>query len=235
MGVKVGYGQYCPLAMSAEFLCNKWTILLFRELLFGSSSFNDLSRGLPRMSRTLLSNRLKELVDIGLVTRHQNRNNNQVDYTLTQAGTALGPVVFSMAQWGQEWLQVEPSVKNVDVDFLMWDIRRNTNPLPELPNPFVVHIFLTDVVENKSDHWLIFENGDVDLCHIDQNLKIDVTMEISAQKLTKVWMGWEDFSAAIKDGSLKLKGHKKYTDIALNWLGQSSIAHIKKQPVELRV
>ena len=107
-----------------------------------------------------------------------------------------------MAQWGQEWLQVEPSVKNVDVVFLMWDIRRNTNPLPELPNPFVVHIFLTDVVENKSDHWLIFENGDVDLCHIDQSLKIDVTMEISAQKLTKVWMGWEDFSAAIKEGSL---------------------------------
>ncbi|WP_339673169.1 helix-turn-helix domain-containing protein [Dasania marina] len=235
MNSKIRYGQYCPLAMSAEFLCNRWTVLIFRELLFGSSAFNDICRGVPRMSRTLLSNRLKELIEIGLITHHKKQVGGHAEYLLTDAGKALETVVFSMAQWGQEWLKIEPSVEDVDVDLLMWDIRRNTKPLAELPNPFIVHFFLTDVPDNKSEHWLVYEDGEVDLCHIDQDFASNVIIEVAVKKLTKVWMGWEDFEAAKKSGSLKLKGPKKYTDIALSWLGQSSVAHIKKQARELRV
>lgn len=229
------YGQYCPLAMSAEFLCNRWTLLLFRELLFGSTNFNDLSRGVPRMSRTLLSNRLKELCAIGLITRHEKRSTGHVDYLLTPAGKALEPVVFSMALWGQEWLEIEPSVENVDVNFLMWDIRRNVKQHPILPDPFIVHFFLTDMPENKSEHWLVFEANDVDLCHVDRNFAVDVDIQVSAQKLTKIWMGWEEFDDAIKDHSLKLIGPEKYTTLATQWLGNSSVAHLKKRSPNLRV
>jgi len=224
------YGQYCPLAMSAEFLCNRWTMLVLRELLFGSTGFNDISRGVPRMSRTLLSNRLKELVERGVIVRQQKQVISQIHYKLTEAGLALGPVVFSMAHWGQQWLEIEPSIKNVDVGFLMWDIRRNTVLLPELPNPFIVEFFLNDVVENKSNHWLIFEDDKVDLCHIDHGFEADVFIEVSAKKLTKVWMGWESFEQAIKDNSLKIKGPEKYTKLAVKWLGQSSVADVKKLP-----
>lgn len=229
------YGQYCPLAMASEFLCNRWTLLVFRELLFGATNFNDISRGVPRMSRTLLSTRLKELVNIGLITRHEKRATGQIEYVLTEAGQALESVVYTMACWGQEWLETEPSVENVDVGFLMWDIRRNINHHPILPDPFIVHFFLTDVVENKSEHWLIFENNEIDLCHINRGFLADVNIEVSAKKLTKIWMGWEDFNVAIKDKSLKLSGNKKYTDIAALWLGSSSVAHIKKRDEKLRV
>lgn len=229
------YGQYCPLAMSAEILCNRWTLLVFRELLFGSTNFNDISRGVPRMSRTLLSNRLKELVSTGLVVRHEKRSSGQVDYLLTDAGKALETVVFSMAQWGQEWLEIEPSVENVDVNFLMWDIRRNVKQHPMLPDPFVVHFFLTDVTENKSEHWLVFEDNQVDLCHVDRSFSVDVKIQVSAIKLTKIWMGWENFHAAIEDQSLKLDGPQKYTDLAALWLGNSSLAYLKKREKNLRV
>jgi DNA-binding HxlR family transcriptional regulator len=111
------YGEYCPLAMSAQFLCNRWTLLVFREMLFGSTNFNDISRGVPRMSRTLLSKRLKELVYIGLISRNEKKATGQVDYQLTESGKALEGVVFSMATWGQEWLETEPALENLDVGY----------------------------------------------------------------------------------------------------------------------
>ena len=229
------YGQYCPLAMASEFLCNRWTLLIFRELLFGSTNFNDISRGVPRMSRTLLSTRLKELVQIGLITRHEKRSTGQIEYILTQAGQALEPIVFTMASWGQEWLETEPSLENIDASFLMWDIRRNMNIHPVLPDPFIVYFFLTDVAENKSEHWLIFENNEIDLCYINRGFSVDVKVEVSARKLTRIWMGWDDFDLAIKDKLLRLSGNKEYTDIAALWLGSSSIAHIKKRDKKLQV
>ena len=229
------YGQYCPLAMASEFLCNRWTLLIFRELLFGSTNFNDISRGVPRMSRTLLSTRLKELVQIGLITRHEKRSTGQIEYALTQAGQALEPIVFTMASWGQEWLETEPSLENIDASFLMWDIRRNMNIHPVLPDPFIVYFFLTDVAENKSEHWLIFENNEIDLCYINRGFSVDVKIEVSARKLTRIWMGWDDFDLAIKDKLLRLSGNKEYTDIAALWLGSSSIAHIKKRDKKLQV
>lgn len=235
MNSKSQYGQYCPLAMSSEFLCNRWTMLILRELLFGSTGFNDISRGVPRMSRTLLSHRLKDLVERGIITRQQKLSGTQIHYKLTQAGLALGPVVFSMAHWGQEWLELEPSLENIDVDFLMWDIRRNAVPMSELPNPFVVEFVLDGVVENKRRHWLVFEDDKVDLCHIDHGFKVDVVITAALKKLTTAWMGWEDMDTIIKNGGIRFKGAKKYTDLALSWLGHSSVAHIKKRPEELRV
>lgn len=229
------YGQYCPLAMSAEFLCSRWTILILRELLFGSTGFNDISRGVPRMSRTLLSKRLKELVDRGVITRQQKTVSREVQYRLTEAGEALGPVVMGMAHWGQEWLEIEPSLENVDVGFLMWDIHRNAVPMKDLPNPFIVEFFLNNVDENKSTHWLVFEDDKVDLCHIDHGFTVDVQIDVSIEKLTKVWMGWEDMSEAIKQNQLKLKGKKTYTDLATTWLGASSVSHIKKRAVDQRI
>lgn len=187
------------------------------------------------MSRTLLSTRLKELVQIGLITRHEKRSTGQIEYILTQAGHALEPIVFTMASWGQEWLETEPSLENIDASFLMWDIRRNMNIHPVLPDPFIVYFFLTDVAENKSEHWLIFENNEIDLCYINRGFSVDVKIEVSARKLTRIWMGWDDFDLAIKDKLLRLSGNKEYTDIAALWLGSSSIAHIKKRDKKLQV
>ena len=118
MTYQSNYGQYCPLAMSSEFLCQRWTMLILRELLLGSNTFNDISRGVPRMSRTLLSSGLKEMVAIGIISRNK-KNNGHVEYSFTEAGKALEPVIMAMAHWGQKWLEVEPSIEKIDVSLLM--------------------------------------------------------------------------------------------------------------------
>lgn len=235
MEAKTSYGQFCPLAMAAEFLCQRWTMLVLRELLLGSSSFNDICRGVPRMSRTLLSKRLKELEERGLVKKTIKSNNRETKYTLTTSGESLSKVVFGMAEWSQAWLHIEPSLKNIDPDHLLWSIRRGAQPHPDLPSPFIVHIFLSDQTKAHQNAWLIFEDDEVELCIVDNDYDVDVQIEASAETLTKLWMGWQDFPDAIKKKEIILRGSAQYTSIAEQWFGHSRLASIKKQAMDLRV
>ncbi|WP_221934352.1 helix-turn-helix domain-containing protein [Aliiglaciecola sp. M165] len=235
MSSKTIYGQFCPLAMAAEFLCSRWTILIFRELLLGSRSFNDISKGVARMSRTLLSDRLKELTDRGLITKQLTGKSRHPQYQLTKAGEALRSVVFGMADWSQEWLQIEPSLDNIDADHLFWSLRRSAKPHPALPNPFVVHIYLSEQSKENQNAWLVFKDDEVDLCIIDHNFEVDVQIVATTRNLTKLYMGWSDFSGATKNKEVILRGPNRYTSIAQQWLGRSRLANIKKQPRELLV
>lgn len=229
------YGQYCPLSMAAEILCNRWTMLVLRELLEGSAGFNEISRGVPLMSRTLLMGRLRDLEAVGLVIREDHGAGKPVYYRLTAAGSALGKVVRTMAEWGQEWIDVEPSVQDVDTDFLMWDIRRNVRVLPEFPSRFVVRFHFPDAPEKKQEHWLIFESGEVDVCYIDPGYDVDVQIEANLKTMTKIWMGWQDFSTALRCGDLQIEGPRRFTTSASTWLGLSSLANVRKQPPDRRV
>ena len=232
MSTATKYGQFCPLAMAAEFLCNRWTMLILRELLLGSHSFNDISRGVARMSRTLLSTRLKELTERGILRKQLTSNGRHSEYHLTKAGEALSSVVFSMADWSQEWLQIEPSLENIDADHLFWSIRRSARPHSDLPDPFVVHIYLSDQAKEHQNAWLVFKNDEVELCIMDHNLKVDVQVEATARNLTKWYMGWDDYSEAIKNKNVILRGPNCYTSIAQSWLCRSRLANIKKQSRE---
>jgi DNA-binding HxlR family transcriptional regulator len=230
-----GYGQYCPLAMSAELLCNRWTMLLIRELLDGSTAFNEIARGVPLMSRTLLSNRLKELEAAGLVTRSGRPGGGKVTYRLSEAGQALGPVVRTMAEWGQSWIDVEPSLERLDADFLMWDIRRNVRRIAELPDRFVVQFEFKDAPDGKRQHWLIMTEQEIDLCHFDPGFEVDVFLETDLRTMTAVWMGWRDLSSATASDELSIHGNQRLTAMTPRWLGLSRLAQIKKQSAELRV
>lgn len=230
------YGQYCPLAMASELLCNRWTLLIIRELLHGSTTFNDISRGVPAMSRTLLSQRLKELEAAGTLScRHSARRGLKATYLLTPAGKALASVVRSMATWGQEWIDVEPSVREIDVRFLMWDIRRNVKPMPTFPRRFTVRFFFPDADEVLREHWLVIENDEVDLCYIDPGYEVDVEIEADLRTITMVWMGWENFAKAQREKKLRIWGNRTYVQSAKEWLGLSVLAGIRKRPEELRV
>jgi len=235
MESNVSYGQFCPLAMASEFLCKRWTLLVLRELLLGSESFNDLSRGLGRMSRSLLSKRLKELEKRGLIHKQTSSNQRETKYTLTTSGKSLSSVVFGMADWGQEWLHIEPSLEDVDADHLFWSIRRTAKSHPDLPNPFVVNIFLSDQPKTHQNCWLIFEEGEVELCIRDNDYVVDVQLEVSARDLVKIYLGWSSFSEAVEKGELILRGAKQLTDLTTKWFGFSRLADINKQPVDLRV
>ena len=112
------YNQFCPVAMAAEILCTRWTIVLLRELVAGSTRFNELRRGVPRMSPALLSKRLKDLEAAGIVARSQLAGDPALyEYTLTSAGKDLGQVVFAIGEWGQKWVTTEASLGKLDVGY----------------------------------------------------------------------------------------------------------------------
>ena len=120
------YNQFCPVAMAAEILGTRWTLLLLRELVAGSTRFNELRRGVPRMSPALLSKRLKDLEAAGIVTRRRLEADPELfEYRLTDAGNELGLVIEAVGAWGHRWIETEASLKNFNTTLLMWDMRRN--------------------------------------------------------------------------------------------------------------
>src|SRR3546814_160835 len=139
MTINASYGQFCPVAMAAEIVCTRWTPLVLRELLAGSTRFNQLRKGVPLMSPALLSKRLKELEEAGLIRRSQADPKIQ-EYLLTEAGEELEPLILALGFWGQRWVESQVSLKNLDPSPLMWDLRRHLHPTP-LPEPrFPIHI-----------------------------------------------------------------------------------------------
>ena len=123
------YQQFCPVSMAAEVLCSRWTIVLLRELICGSTRFNDLRRGVPRMSPALLSQRLKDLEAHGIVSRVAAKDDPSVfEYHLTRAGEELRPIIEAFGVWGQRWIDKDVSMKHLDAQLLMWDMRRRITP-----------------------------------------------------------------------------------------------------------
>ena len=131
--VSGSYAQFCPVAMAAEVICSRWTALVVRELLCGTTRFNDLRRGVPSMSPSLLSKRLKELEEVGVIISVPTETAGVVEYKLTEAGEDLRSVVMSLGTWGQRWVESSLSLKNLDPSLLMWDMRRNLDPKPLPP------------------------------------------------------------------------------------------------------
>ena len=128
------YKQFCPVAMASEVLCNRWTMVPLRELVAGSTRFNELRRGVPRMSPPLLSKRLKDLEEAGIVRRVASSTESGLfEYHLTRSGRELKPVVDAIGVWGQHWVEANPSLQNLDSDLLMWDMRRSLklSPMPK--------------------------------------------------------------------------------------------------------
>lgn len=228
------YGQYCPLSMAAEILGTRWTLLLLRELLEGSTQFNDIARGVPLMSRSLLSQRLKDLEIAGLLTRRAEGRGRPTHYSLTEAGRSLGPIVRGVAEWGQEWIDTEPSLQDVDTDFLMWDVRRNLRLPGDLSCPFVLHFRFPDGPEGKTDHWLVVEDGEIDVCYIDPGHEVNVSIEAAVKDFTRVWMGWLPVARAQDEGRLHIDGPPRFVRDVPAWLGLSSVSRIAKRPKEQR-
>lgn len=175
MAVKRGYGQFCPIALAAEILAERWMPLIIRELLCGSVRFNDLQRGVPRMSSALLARRLKELQFAGIVERRRGKGDG-FEYHLTPAGRELFPVVEKMGLWAQRWLRHDQiDSANLNPDLLMWDIRRNVaGCAPPRDRRYVAEFQLSGVPISRRRYWLVFEHGVVDLCYRDPGFDVDL-------------------------------------------------------------
>lgn len=220
------FGQFCPVAMGAEIFCARWTPLVLRELLSGSTKFNDIRRGVPRMSPTLLSKRLKELEKVGII---ETRGPGKSDYVLTPAGEDLRPVVMSLGSWGQRWVDSKLSLRNLDPSLLMWDMRRNLDPKPLPPKRCTVLFHYPDLEGPRRFWWLVIENGAVDLCLVDPGHEIDLTVKSSLRVMTAIWMGYTTVKAEIEARRLDVDGDPVIARSFDRWLGLSPFAREMKR------
>ena len=219
-----GYGQYCPLAKGAEVFAERWTPLILRELLRGATGFNDVHRGVPRMSRSLLSARLRKLETCGVLERC--RRETGVEYRLTEAGVALGPVISQLGQWGQQWYRTTFDSDELDVGVLMWDMRCTVDPKCFPPERTIVQFRFPEASRSLQDWWLVNENCEVDFCPFDPGSEVDLLVVTSLQTMTRVWMGDLALEVALRSGGIELSGPHDLKRRFAHWLHRSPYAHI---------
>ena len=224
------YKQFCPVAMAAEVLCTRWTVVLLRELVAGSTRFNDLRRGVPRMSPALLSKRLKDLEDAGIVVRVASRTEPGVlEYHLTPAGRELEGVIVAIGKWGQHWVEAQLSLENLDPGLLMWDMRRNLDPTPMPDRRSVIHFIYPEQPPARRYWWLVVEpDGDVDLCSVDPGFDVDLYATVDLRTMTAIWMGLTNVADSMAKGKLTLTGDRGLARDMQAWLGLSPFATEKK-------
>ena len=224
------YNQFCPVSMAAEVLCSRWTFIVLRELVVGSSRFNEIRRGVPRMSPALLSKRLKELEAAGIVSRRKIANEpGAFEYHLTEAGKDLKPIIEAVGVWGQKWVTTAATLKNLDPDLLMWDIRRNINPDPLPPRRSTIQFIFKDRPKAERNYWLIVEPGKpVDLCTVDPGFNVDLYLSTDLRTMTEIWMGYVTVARAKDDGRLTLTGDRQIETSLTAWLKLSTFAKIEK-------
>jgi DNA-binding HxlR family transcriptional regulator len=210
--------------MAAEILCTRWTMLVVREMIAGSTRFNDLRRGVPKMSRTLLSQRLKELEEAGIVERHPVPGGQGIhDYHLTPAGRDLVPVIEAFGNWGQKWVESRLTLGNLDPSLLMWDMHRNLDPTPLPPRRTVVQFWYPEVNPAQRAYWLVVEpEGEVDLCSIDPGFEVDLYVSTDLRTMTAIWMGLTTVSAARE--RIEFQGDREIARSMQQWLGLSPFA-----------
>lgn len=234
--VMTNYGQYCTVARGAEILGERWTPLVVRELLCGSTRFNQIHRGVPRMSATLLSQRLHKLEKVGVLQRV--RVEGGWEYVLTPAGEELRPIIMAIGHWGARWIGSRLKKNQLDAGFLMWDIRRFVQ-LDQCPSDrrVVIHFYLWDAIELEQRWWLVVVNGEVDLCREDPGHELTLIVESTLRSLTEIWTGDSDPATEIAARGLTIQGRERDARDLWRWIGQSAFAssrRVTKKPAPLR-
>ncbi len=197
-----GYGQYCPISRALDVLGERWSLLIVRDMLVGTTRFNDLARGLPRLSRSLLTKRLRQFERAGLVERIG------TEYLLTEAGRGLEPIVFGLGEWGARWMFGDPDPDELDAQVLVWwmHTRLDASVLPGRRQ--VLHIRFTD---DRRVFWIVIESGDPSVCMSDPGFEVDVTITSDVSSLYQVWLGRLPLKDAVRAGRLEFSGPSTFT------------------------
>ncbi len=196
------YGQYCPIARALDVLGERWSLLILRDMIVGTTRFNELARGLPGLSRSLLTKRLRQFERAGLVERVGTQ------YLLTEAGRALEPTVFGLGQWGAQWVFGDPRPHELDAELLVWwmHTRLDTSEFPGKRH--VLHIRFTD---DRRLFWVVIEAGVPSVCLVDPGFEVDVTITADVASLYEVWLGRTPLDDALRSGRLHFDGPRALT------------------------
>lgn len=192
-----GYGQFCPISRALEVLGERWSVLIVRDMLCGATRFNDLARCNPRLSRTLLAKRLRQLERAGIVEHVDDR------YLLTPAGKELETVVFGLGEWGARWQFDDPRTTELDPQLLMWWVHTRLD-FTGIPSPRTVFEFrFSDVTER---FWILRDAQGPSVCTFDPGFGVDATIETDLSTMYEVWLGKLDLRSAMRTGRVNVTG-----------------------------
>ena len=211
------YAQYCPIVRAVEVLGERWTLLIVRELLNGARRFNELSRGLPGLSRALLARRLRQLAAAELVTRADDGG-----YDLTPAGRDLQTVVFGLAEWGARHAFGHPRPEELDPETLMWWFHGRVDT-SDVPRRAVVQV---EIADRPRMFWLVIEPSDASVCYTDPGFDIDAVMRADLATLYRMWEGEIELLDAVRDGSITLTGPRWIVAGLPRWFLFSPVAPV---------
>lgn len=217
------YSQFCPIAMASEVICTRWTPLVIRELLCGSVRFNDIRKGVPKMSPSLLSKRLKELELAGVIRTVETARGTP-EYRLTEAGEELRPLVMGIGNWGQRWVESRLSLRNLDPSLLMWAIRRNFDPDPRPTRRCTIQFQYPELAELLRDWWLLVDADGTDLCRTDPGFDVDILITADLRAFTSVWMGITSLAHEMDTGAVTIDATPALEASMKSWLTGSVFA-----------
>ncbi len=222
------YGQYCPLALAAELLCRRWTVLVVSRLLDGCRTFNEIHQGVPRISPSLLSTRLTELEQAGILTRRKMQDTNRNIYEPTEACLELNDIIDGMAVWGQRWAR-DNELDDLDPAFLAWSmsLRMNTDAMPA--ERTVIEFEFSGTPTDFRRFWLVSNDGKIDMCLKHPGFDTDVLVRSDIRHFVEAWRGFRDLRKEIQSGRVKVLGAKPLARAFPDWLLLSGLAPHERQ------
>lgn len=212
-----GYGQFCPVAKTSELLSERWMPLILRELMTGSRRFGEIRNGLPTISTAMLTKRLRQLQEAGVVLRSPD-----AEYDLTEAGWELFPIIEAMGVWGQRWARSSYGPDDLDPGLLMWDVRKMLQPDGLRDGRTVVAFRFTRAPQGKGHYWLVVDET-VDLCLVDPGHEVDLWVKADLKALTQVWMGDLTMRQCLADSTIELIGPRALVRAFPDWFGRHPV------------
>ena len=207
--------DYCPIGTGLEVLGDRWTPLVIREMSMGATGFNEIHRGIPRISRTLLSQRLRTLEARGLLRREAGAQGRSVRYTFTDAGHELVPIIWSIGTWAARWLYTDPTEQHCDGQSLLWRMHQRADPanLPAMRT--VVHVILTG--NGHAEGWLDIDRDGMTVCKDDQGKDVDLVIQGDTGHMYKWLAGIAPFRELVTSGHVRLIGPSRMARAFPTW------------------
>ena len=221
------YNQYCPVARATEIIADRWTPLILRELILGSHRFNEIERGLPGISRSLLASRLRDLEHAGVVQRLPGALPKVSEYHLSESGRDLKQVIEALGAWGVRWAFGEPRPEELDAGLLVWKVHQRINRelLPERRT--VVKFDFTGPRARRV--WLLLEPWEVSVCVTPPGFAADLVVRADLAFFYRMWLGHVEYDAALRCRALVVEGSADLVRQLPRWLMWSPMAGLVRE------
>jgi DNA-binding HxlR family transcriptional regulator len=220
------YGQYCPIARASEVLAERWTPIIVRNMLLGSTAFTDIAAGAPGLSRTLLTTRLRELRRVGVVETTPNPSGRGSLYHLTEAGKDLVDVMAALGTWGERWIELAP--EHLDPGMVLhswvnWYLAKE-----RLPKRRVVAQFdLRGLPKKGARLWIVFDGERSEVCQTYPGFDVDLFVDAEPRALAEWHLGRIQWIDALRAERIRIAGIPSLARSLPTWNRLSAAAHAK--------